>query len=32
MEELQMDGGAVVASYRIHNGIVQALLTVAETG
>jgi hypothetical protein len=29
---LQMDGGAVVVSYRISSGIVHALLDIAEDG
>jgi hypothetical protein len=32
LEELQMDGEAVVVSYRINSGIVQALLDISEDG
>ena len=32
LEDLQVDGGAVVVSYRTIGGIVQALLDVAEDG
>jgi ketosteroid isomerase-like protein len=32
LEELQLDGGAVVVSYRTSSGIVQALLDVANDG
>ena len=32
LEELQMDGGAVVVSYRTSSGIVQALLDIADDG
>jgi ketosteroid isomerase-like protein len=32
LEELHVDGGAVVVSYRTGSGIVQALLDVAEDG
>jgi hypothetical protein len=32
LENLQVDGGAVVISYRTGSGIVQALLDIAEDG
>ncbi|WP_334389316.1 nuclear transport factor 2 family protein [Bradyrhizobium sp. AZCC 2262] len=32
LEDLQVDGGAVVISYRTSGGIVQALLDIAEDG
>ena len=32
LEELAMDGGAVLVSYRISSGIVQALLDIADDG
>jgi hypothetical protein len=32
LEELQMDGGAVVVSYQTSGGIVQALLHIADDG
>ena len=32
LEELEMDGGAVLVSYRISSGIVQALLDIADDG
>ena len=32
LEDLQVDGGAVVVSYRTSSGIVQAMLDVAEDG
>ena len=32
LEDLQVDGGAVVVSYRTSSGIVQALLDIAEDG
>ena len=32
LQDLHMDGGAVVISYRTSSGIVQALLDIAEDG
>jgi hypothetical protein len=32
LEDLQVDGGAVVVSHRVNSGIVQALLEVSEGG